>query len=378
MDLKEFKPGVWVQGNGHRYFLPEPVNHGWTLSDPATVKALESASLRLGELNSLAKFVPDVDLFIQSYVMKEAVTSSRIEGTKTDMEEAFTDEADVHPERRNDWHETQQYRKAMNFAVAELERLPVSNRLLRSVHKVLLSQARGKHKNPGEFRTTQNWIGGTSLSDAAFVPPAAHHLGALLGDLEKFLNDREMPVPHLVRIAIAHYQFETIHPFLDGNGRVGRVLIPLHLVSVGVLEKPLLYVSAFFERHKALYYDKLTFVRERGDLAGWVAFFLRAVEETSAEALKSLREILGLKKRLSEGALATIGKRSASANVLLDALFRKPVISVAKAAQAVGLSVKAANDLVAEFERLGILSEITGNKRNRLFAFWEYMKILKK
>ena len=346
------------------------------VNDSKIQQKLESVSLKLGELNSFAKFVPNIDLFIQYYVMKEAVTSSRIEGTKTNIEEAFSDELDINPEHRDDWKETAQYREALNYAIAELKNIPLSNRLLKKVHKILLSHVRGKDKNPGGFRRIQNWIGGATLEDAVFIPPSHEHVPELMSDIEKFLHNEEAGLPHLIKIAIAHYQFETIHSFLDGNGRTGRLLIPLYFVSIGILEKPLLYISDFFEKNKGLYYDKLTFVREKNDLYGWLLFFLQAVEITATEAVQSLRDILALKEELQQKEIVSLGKKSINGQKLLEVLFQKPVISAKKVTAQIELSPKAANDLVADFVRLGILQEITGHKRNRLFAFGKYFKIL--
>jgi len=378
MNIKDFKAGKYRKGYKYDYFLPELINHSWVISDEKIQKRLESVSLRLGELNSFAKFVPNIDMFIQSYVMKEAVTSSRIEGTKTNIEDAFADKLDVDPEFRDDWTETAQYVKSLNFALLELKKIPLSNRLIKEVHKILLSHVRGKHKSPGEFRKTQNWIGGATLNDAVFVPPSAEDVGNLMSDIDKFIHNDKIYVPHLIKIAIVHYQFETIHPFLDGNGRTGRLLIPLYFVSVGVLEKPLLYISDFFEKHKSLYYDKLTFVREKNDLLGWILFFLDAVETTAIEAVQLLQDILALKERITTEKIPTLGRKTKNAQKLLEILFQKPIISAQVVTEMVGLTPKASNDLILDFIDLGILKEITGFKRNRIFAFREYLDILKK
>jgi len=378
MNIKDFKAGKYRKGYQYNYFLPELINHSWIISDEKIQKRLESVSLRLGELNSFAKFVPNIDLFIQSYVMKEAVTSSRIEGTKTNIEDAFADKLDVDPEFRDDWTETAQYVKSLNFALLELKKIPLSNRLIREVHKILLSHVRGKHKSPGEFRKTQNWVGGATLGDAVFVPPSADEVNNLMSDIEKFINNDKIYVPHLIKIAIVHYQFETIHPFLDGNGRTGRLLIPLYFVSVGVLEKPLLYISDFFEKHKSLYYDKLTFVREKNDLLGWILFFLEAVETTAIEAVQLLQDILALKERITTEKIPTLGRKTKNAQKLLEIIFKKPIISAQVVTEMVGISPKASNDLISDFVDLGILKELTGYKRNRIFAFREYLDILKK
>ena len=257
--LEDYKSGHIEQGIGYKYFVPSLINDEWTWQDASINTLLEKASLRLGELNSFSRLVPNIDLFIQLHVTKEAVLSSRIEGTQTHMDEALLPQTEVQEERRNDWQEVRNYVDAINDAIANLDRLPISSRLIRSTHKILLNSVRGEHKLPGEYRTSQNWIGGNSISDARFIPPHHQLVGELMGDLEKFLNNPNTHVPDLVKIAIAHYQFETIHPFLDGNGRIGRLLITLYMVQEKILAQPLLYLSTYFEKRKDLYYDKIYF-----------------------------------------------------------------------------------------------------------------------
>jgi Fic family protein len=375
MDLGDFKAGRLVKGYQYQYFLPEKINHGFRWADEALNELLETASFRLGELNSFSRFVPDTDMFIRMHIFKEAVVSSRIEGTRTNIEEAFIAEADVDPERRDDWQEVNNYVKAMNAALEELKTLPLSNRLIRDTHRVLLSSGRGMSKTPGEFRVSQNWIGGASLADAVFIPPAHDELPELLGDLEAFLHNDDIKLPRLVRIAIAHYQFETIHPFLDGNGRIGRLLITLYLVASGVLEKPLLYLSDFFDRNRSLYYDNLSLVRAKDDLGQWIKFFLAGILQTADRSVATLKRIVELKADIERSRVALMGKRSKQALELLYSLFKNPVITVKQAQEATGLSAKAANELVAAFAEQGILVETTGFQRNRVFAFSEYIAL---
>ncbi|MFO0447694.1 MAG: Fic family protein [Pseudomonadota bacterium] len=354
--------------------MPSLIDDQWKWEEQSINRLLEKAAIKLGELNSFSKLVPNIDLFIQLHVTKEAVVSSRIEGTKTQMEEALMEEDEISPEGKNDWHEVNNYIKALNQSIIELETLPISSRLIKKTHQILLDHVRGEHKQPGEYRRSQNWIGGNSLSDAVFIPPNQKYVDELMGDLEKFLHNEEISVPALIKIGIAHYQFETIHPFLDGNGRIGRLLITLFLVDQKFLNKPLLYLSAFFEKNKSLYYDNLTFVRTKNDMIQWLKYFLVGVAETAENATQTLSEILVLKAQLETRITETFGKRSHKAAVLLQYLFRKPIVHVNQVKEITKSSYKSANDLVSDFVNAGILKEMTGQNRNRVFIFDEYLK----
>lgn len=375
MNIKDFKSGRYEKGYKYQYFLPEKINHPFSWDDEAINAILEKASFKLGELNSFSRFVPDTDMFILMHVFKEAVVSSRIEGTRTNIEEALNNENDINPEKRDDWKEVNNYVEAMNSAIENLEKLPLSSRLLKDTHRILLSSGRGEHKTPGEFRTSQNWIGGAGLADAVFVPPAYNELPELLSDFELFLNNDELKIPDLIRIAIAHYQFETIHPFLDGNGRIGRLLITLYLVSAGILDKPLLYLSEFFERNKGLYYDNLTFVRTKNDLSQWIRFFLAGVVETAENSAATLKKMMDLKEHIEKEQIILLGKRSKQGLDFFHKLFKKPIVSVKTVQSMTGLSPKAANDLVQVFVERKILVETTGYQRNRVFVFKDYLKL---
>ncbi len=375
MDIKNFKAGTLQKAYNYSYFLPEKINHSFFWSDSAINELLEKASLKLGELNSFSRLVPDTDMFILMHIFKEAVLSSRIEGTRTNIEEALADEKDLDPEKRNDWQEVNNYVRAMNEAITELKTLPLSNRLIKKAHRTLLSSGRGEHKTPSEFRLSQNWIGGASISDAFFVPPIHTELQDLLSDLELFLNNKDLKIPHIIRIAIAHYQFETIHPFLDGNGRIGRLLITLYLVASGILEKPLLYLSDYFDKTRSLYYDKLTVVRTKNDLGQWIKFFLTAVIETAEKSVETLGKIISLKEEKKNQSILILGKRTKQALTLFNSLFSKPVISVNDAKKITGLSAKAANELVSIFVSHDILKETTGYQRNRVFMFHSYISL---
>ena len=378
MDIGEFKAGYRRKGNNYEYFLPEKINHEFTWSDATISGLLEKASLKLGELNSFARFVPDADLFIRMHVYNEAVLSSRIEGTKTQIGEALLEEKDISPEKRDDWKEVDNYVEAMNYALDALEKLPLSTRLIRDTHTILLESVRGHHKRPGEFRRSQNWIGGATLNDAVFIPPIHEEVPELMSDLVKFLHNTDIKVPHLARVAIAHYQFETIHPFLDGNGRMGRLLITLYLVSSGVLERPLLYLSDFFYRHRNLYVDNLMLVREKNDLVQWLKFFLTAIADTAEKSVSTLNDILKLKSSLEHSLYPALGKRLKTGQAFFMTLFSTPIVNARSVQKTADLSPKAANDLLGKFVELGILKEATGYQRNRIFVFKSYLDLFSK
>lgn len=373
--LEDFGSGHWEGGFNYKYFVPSEINKQWIWNDSLLNILLEKASIKLGELNSFAKLVPNIDLFIQLHVTKEAVLSSRIEGTQTNMDEALLPEEEVRPERRNDWHEVRNYTEALNEAIAELDRLPLSSRLLKGAHQTLLQGVRGFHKLPGEFRTSQNWIGGASLSDATFIPPAHHYVNPMMSDLENFLHNKKIQVPALIRIGMAHYHFETIHPFLDGNGRIGRLLITLYLVSENILGKPLLYLSAFFEKNKSLYYDNLTRVREKSDMIQWLKYFLIGIEETASTAVDTLSSVMQFKKNIEEEIRLHLGRRSHNALKLITRLFENPVVTIKQVEETCELSAKAANDLVIIFLERGWLKKIGDAERYRIFIFKPYLDI---
>lgn len=374
MKFEEFQAGIYRQQYQYKDFFPAKINHEWSWDDPRINVLLEKATKALGELNAFTLIVPDVDLFIFMHIMKEANTSSRIEGTKTEMDEIVLDENEILPERRDDWREVQNYVRAMNTAIEELKRLPLSLRLLRQTHAILMEGVRGKHKTPGEFRRSQNWIGGASLADAVFIPPIHNDLPELLGDLEEFWHNEKIQVPHLIRIALSHYQFETIHPFLDGNGRIGRLLITLYLVSHSLLAKPSLYLSAHLEKHRTAYYDALSRVREANDLGHWCRFFLQAVVETAENGKKTFKNILSLRQEL-ERKVVTLGRRAENGRKLMMHLFKRPAVTVNQVADLLGLQYHASNKLVQALVEMNILKEITGYQRNRNFLFKQYIDI---
>jgi len=283
-------------------------------------------------------------------------------------------EQQIEPEKRDDWREVRNYIDAMNTAIAELKTLPLSNRLLKQTHGILMRGVRGEHKHPGEFRISQNWIGGSNLINAAFIPPHPDGVVELMSDLEKFWHNQTITVPHLVRVALSHYQFETIHPFLDGNGRIGRLMIPLYLVSHGLLAKPSLYLSDFFERNRTSYYDALMRVRASNDLIHWVRFFLTGIAETSIKGRDIFRRILELRKEVEQSVLG-LGKRTPTAQRMLNELYRKPVITALDVEKVLGVSKTTANIVINDFIQLGILVEQTGQVRGKVYAFDRYLKL---
>ena len=377
MDLKQFKSGTYLQKYQYRSFIPSLVNHTWVWSDPKINTLMEEATHKLGALDAFSKQVPDVDYFIRMHVVKEATTSSRIEGTRTNVEEALLKEYEVDPERRDDWQEVQNYIAAMNHAVRRLRKIPVSTRLLKETHKNLLSKGRGASEMPGEFRRSQNWIGGATLKDATYVPPSHEKVNSLMSDLEDFLHNDGIDVPNLIRIAIGHYQFESIHPFLDGNGRIGRLLITLYLVSTGLLAMPTLYLSDYFDRHRLIYYDKLEVVRQKNDMIQWIAFFLIAIGKTCERGILTFEKIQKLREDVEGRRLPKLGKRLPNAQKLIMELYRNPRITSSEVVKYLAITPKSANELIEEFVKLKILKEVTGGRRNRIFSFQEYVGLFR-
>jgi len=375
MDIKDFKAGSYKKQYQYKSFMPSLVNIDWQLSDSVLINLLSEANISLGKLNAFSQLVPDIDFFIKMHVSKEATTSSRIEGTQTNIAEALQKAEYIEPEKRDDWEEVQNYIEAINTAIQALETLPLSNRLLKNAHLTLLQGVRGKDRQPGEFRYTQNWIGGASLSDAVFIPPHQDDLPELLTDFEKFLNDNIHPLPHLIKIGIAHYQFETIHPFADGNGRIGRLLITLYLVSKGLLVKPTLYLSAFFEKNKSLYYDNLTRVRTHNDLTQWLKFFMEGIKQTAQNSIATFKAIIALRQEVEHRDILMLGKKIKLAQNLLHFLYSNPVTDSQEVSKHLSISPSTALRLIEDFIRMGILKEITGYKRNRVFVFEKYLQL---
>ena len=374
--MKCFNAGNYLSQGTFKSFIPEDINRKWTLDDMEVIELLSQADRQLGRLDMYSEYIPNIDLFISMHVVKEATQSSKIEGTKTNIEKALQDRMEIAEEQRDDWEEVQNYIEALNSAIKSLEELPISSKLIKRVHKILLKGVRGKHKIPGQFRKSQNWIGGASISDATFIPPPFHEVNHLMGDLEKFTHNNENKLPHLLKIALIHYQFETIHPFLDGNGRVGRLLITLYLVEKGLLKKPILYLSDFLEKNRQLYYNNLMKVRTSNDIKQWFKFFLIGVIETAQNSINTFDNILKLQKEV-EAKIQSLGTRSIKARKVVNQLYHKPIINVQKIANLTQISLPSAYKLANELEQLEILKETTGAKRGRQYWFVEYLNLFK-
>ena len=375
MNIENFQSGAYEQRYEYRAFLPTPICQEWLIADAELTDLLGRADRALGELNAFGQLIPDVEFFLRMYVAKEATESNRIEGTQTNMEDAFMDVSDLDPEERDDWAEVQNYIRAIGQAIKELESIPLSNRLLCKTHQILLSGVRGKDKQPGEFRRSQNWIG-PSLKNAVFVPPHHEHVQELMSDMEKFLHAEHLHVHPLLRIAIAHYQFETIHPFLDGNGRIGRLMISLYLTAEKLLAQPFLYLSDYMEKNKTAYVDHLMAVREGNHLRSWLVFFLTGIELTAKDSARVFREILALKQNIEQEVMPHFStRRQANAQMLMQSLYAHPVIDIKRVSTLTGTATNTAISLVRDFVKYGILEEITGQRRNRLFIFRNYISL---
>jgi Fic family protein len=374
--MKNFKAGQFISQGSYKSFQPNLIDRQWQIENMEVISLLSQADRDLGRLDMFSDYIPNIDLFISMHVLKEATQSSKIEGTQTNIQDNLLDIEDIPVDKRDDWQEVQNYIQAMESAIRELETLPFSSRLIRETHKVLMQGVRGEHKQPGEFRTSQNWIGGATLRDATFIPPVHTSVPELWGDIEKFVHNDKLYFPELLKIALIHYQFETIHPFLDGNGRVGRLMITLYLVSKGILKRPVLYLSDFFERNRKHYYDNLMRVREENNLSQWFKFFLVGIIETAKSGIETFDQILQLQK-LTDAKIQKLGSRAANAQKVAHYLYKRPVINAEKARDVTGISLPSAYALLKDLEQLKILEEVTGSQRGRIYVYADYLKIFK-
>lgn len=374
--MHSFQSGKYINQGTYKSFQPTHIHREWKVEDMELLQLLSQADREMGRLDMYSDYIPNIDLFISMHVLKEATQSSKIEGTKTNIEEALFEKEDIAEERRDDWEEVQNYTYAINVAIQKLEEIPFSSRLIKMTHEILLQGVRGEHKLPGEFRRSQNWIGGANLNDAIFIPPVHTSVDDYMSDLEKFVHS-DFYFPELLKIALVHYQFETIHPFLDGNGRVGRLMITLFLVEKGILKKPVLYLSDFFERNRTLYYDNLMRVREKNDITQWFKFFLVGVIETAKQSIHTFDNILKLQKEVDDK-LQKLAPRVHNAQLIMKYLYQHPIINVHKVSEIINLSKPTAYKLIKELEALGILKEITGNKRSKLYLFKDYVDLFSK
>ena len=373
------RAGYYVQQpSGYRAFIPNNLPPDPPIKvDQEMWYLLSQADRAVGRLDGSTETLPNPDLFVFMYVRKEAVLSSQIEGTQASLLDVIEYEAKaLRLGKSDDVEEVINYVAAMNHGLDRLKELPVSLRLIREIHGKLLQGVRGSERSPGEFRRTQNWIGsgGGSISEASFVPPPPNELIKSLGDLEKFIHSKS-PMPILQKVGLTHAQFETIHPFLDGNGRVGRLLITFLLCEQGVLTRPLLYLSHYFKRHRTKYYDLLQAIRDTGDWESWLKFFLRGVFEVSQEATATAREIVTLRERHRQMITGVLGASTAKALALLENLYWNPIVSVHHVTDVTQLAYANANRLVEKMVDMNILQEITGRKRDRRFAYDSYLKL---
>jgi Fic family protein len=367
-----------LQPAGYRAFIPATLPPDPPIAvDDEMLALLSDADRALGRLDGASELLPDLDLFVFMYVRREAVLSSQIEGTQASLVDLLEFETERASTRTpEDVAEVSNYVAAMNHGLERLNELPVSLRLIREIHRVLLEGTRGSERAPGEFRDSQNWIGppGSTLQSATFVPPPPPDMRTALDGFEKFLHAPE-PMPPLIKTGVAHAQFETIHPFIDGNGRVGRLLITFLLCERGVLQRPLLYLSHYLKRHRAEYYDRLQAVRDRGAWEPWLKFFLRGVGEVASEATRTARRLTELREHHRATVATELGRRASNGLRLLESLYWGPYLTVSDAARATGLSYQKANSLVTAFEQLGMLVEVTGQRRNRRYRYEPYLAL---
>ena len=368
---------VWKNQYNYKSFLPNIINKSFVWEDRKINILLEKANLELGKLESFSNFIPDIDFFISMHIWKEAIKSSKIEWTKTEFDELFLDKEDVKTlEERNDIEEVRNYIEALNLWIKELQKLPMTFRLFSLIHKTLLKWVRWEYKNPWEIRKSQNWIWWSNLTNAFFIPPHQDDLDELIKDFELFLHNDSLEIPELIKIALAHYQFETIHPYLDGNGRIWRLMIILYLIDKKIISKPVLYISDFFERNKWGYYDALTIARSSNDIEHFIKFFLTWVIETCESSISTFQSILELKKDI-ESKIILLWAKSEKAVKMFNYLFSDPIVSSHDIIKLLWVTPATANSFIKLFIEMWVLIELTWYKRHKIFAFENYLKLFR-
>ena len=374
--LEDFKAGQYIKVDDYKSFIPSKINEDWIWNDSKLNKLLAEANLQLGALNGFAEQIPNIDIYIKMHVKVEANKSSRIEGTKTTIDEDLLEKLDVNPEKRDDWQEVQNYVEAINYGIKRINELPVCTRLIKEIHSILMQGVRGEHKNPGEYRTSQNWIGGSKPSNAAYVPPIPSEVGSCLSDLEKFINNDNINTPDLIKIAIIHYQFESIHPFLDGNGRTGRILIPIYLLNKGLLSKPCFYISDFIEKNKNAYYDFLSRVRSQNDILSWIKFFLEATIETAKTARTKFEKVADFTSYMNDLVL-NMSVRPENAKLVINCFYNEPTMNRKILMEKTGLKPTALKSVINNLLEKNLIVENTGYSRNQIFTFEKYINLFK-
>ena len=373
----KFVSWVWKNQYNYKSFLPNTINKVFRWSDPRINILLEKANLELWKLESFSNFIPDIDFFISMHIWKEAIKSSRIEWTKTEFDDLFLEDNTTKTiEEKNDILEVKNYIEALNLWIIDLKKLPLSFRLFWIIHNTLLKWVRWEHKTPWEIRRSQNWIGWSNLQNAFFIPPHQDDLSDLISDFEKFLHNDSLQIPELIKIAMAHYQFETIHPYLDWNGRIWRLMIILYLIDKKILSKPVLYISDFFDRNKWSYYDALTIVRSSNDIEHFIKFFLTWIIETCQSSIFTFQEILRLKKEYWEKILS-LWFKAEKWSILFNKLFSHPFVSSTTVSNIIWVSPTTSNDYIKKFIEIWILMEVTWLKKNKIYVFEDYIKLFR-
>jgi len=374
----KFKSWIYRQQYKYKSFLPSLINKPFFWNNTKINILLEKANLELWKLESFSKFIPDIEFFISMHISKEAIQSNKIEWTKTEFDDLFAKDTSYRTlEAKNDLVEVENYIKALNLWVNQLKDLPLSFRLFWNIHKKLLSWVRWEYKNPWEIRKSQNWIWGSNLQDAFFIPPHQDDLSDLITDFEKFLHNDNLEIPELIKIAIAHYQFETIHPYLDWNWRIWRLIIILYLMEKDIISSPILYISDFLEKNRWSYYDALTIAREQDNIEYFIVFILSWIIETCKSSITTLEKVLKLKER-AEQKIISFGRRLAKAQVILNYLYSNPIINYKDIMNILNLSsATTANKFIDDFVKIWILEQKSINKRNKEYIFEDYLSLFR-